>query len=159
MDRGVSNISYFGSNIVPDASTTSVVYSMAAALEVEIIRCSALDKCKNDVQEAIVNYDRAEAFWKEIEVCINAKETSNKIELDVWGEVTLVTEQQKNKSLDDVCTLVYLSDEQGNILYKFYISYVGNTKVTDFLIEDINKDNLEDVAVFTSNDKSGMSGK
>ena len=40
MDRGVSNISYFGSNIVPDASTTSVVYSMAAALEVEIIRCS-----------------------------------------------------------------------------------------------------------------------
>lgn len=96
---------------------------------------------------------------KDIEGSIKAKETQNKIEFDVWGEVTLVTEQQKNKSLDDVCTSVYLTDEQGNILYKFYTSYVGNTRVTDFLIEDINGDNLKDVTIFSSNDESGISGK
>lgn len=96
---------------------------------------------------------------KDIRGRIKAEETKNKIELDVWGEVILVTEQQKNESLNTICTLVYLTDEQGNILYKFYTSYVGNTRVTDFSIEDINGDGLEDITIFSSNDESGISGK
>ena len=69
------------------------------------------------------------------------------VELDSWGTVTLFYAILDARH---PCPLVFLLNEQGNIIYEFFGGFHNGSEVLDIVIEDFNGDNLKDVEVVTS---------
>lgn len=73
-------------------------------------------------------------------------QVSYEIDLDSWGIVNMFyANSDNNHSLP----LVFLTNEQGDILYDFTAAYQSDSEVQDIIIEDINGDGLKDVEVVT----------
>ncbi|MCI9400142.1 MAG: hypothetical protein HFJ07_10070 [Lachnospiraceae bacterium] len=72
--------------------------------------------------------------------------TIKEIDLDLWGNVYLF---YANMESNHTIPLIFLTDEQGNILYKFSAAYHHASEVYNILVEDMNGDGLKDVKVTT----------
>lgn len=68
------------------------------------------------------------------------------VEMDSWGKVNLFYAVMD--SLHPT-PMVFLTNEQGDILYEFYASYRSGSEVREVIIEDMNGDGLKDVKVVT----------
>lgn len=66
--------------------------------------------------------------------------------LDSWGKANIIT---GIINASQPYPVVYLTDEEGDILYDFSVSDISGTEVKDILIEDFNGDGLKDVKIIT----------
>lgn len=68
------------------------------------------------------------------------------VELDSWGTVVLFS---ANSESNHSIPLIFLINEQGDILYEFSAGYQNDSEVLEIIVEDMNEDGLKDVEVVT----------
>lgn len=66
--------------------------------------------------------------------------------LDLWGEINIVAGIMNSLHPYPV---VFLTNEQGDILYELDVSYINGVDVLDIFIEDFNGDGLNDFKIIT----------
>lgn len=95
---------------------------------------------KEEMEYRPLNLNNIEHFYK-IEEC------SLSTEMDNWGRVSLISGEICTE--DKIHPVVYLANEDENILYDFDAPFKIGTRITKTEIKDVNKDGLDDVIINT----------
>lgn len=75
------------------------------------------------------------------------EEHSFSVDMDNWGKVKLISGEINTG--DIIHPVVYLVNENDDILYVFDAPFKTGTRISDVSIEDINNDGLNDVTIIT----------
>jgi len=67
--------------------------------------------------------------------------------LDSWGNVRIVSGQQETSHAVPV---IYMTDQDDNILYRFGAPYQHDSYAKEVIVEDMNGDGFQDVRIITS---------
>ena len=72
------------------------------------------------------------------------------LSLQEWGCIKILVCKSTNLETGVCAPLLFMTDQEGNLLYQFDVSSPSNCMITELWIEDLNGDNYEDVAVTIS---------
>lgn len=75
---------------------------------------------------------------------------SRDVNLKKWGNVKILVCESTNLEKGVCAPLLFMTDQEGNLLYQFDVASPSNCLITDLRVEDLNGDSYEDVAVTIS---------
>ena len=83
---------------------------------------------------------------KDHDLFVENKELEIETKLDSWGDVKIISGRQET---NHAVPVIFLTDKDGNVFYRFGAPYQHDSSVKEVIIEDMNGDGLKDVKVIT----------